>query len=64
MFYDYTSANFHTRELTPTERHRAEYMKETRTEETPEKAIEQPSRESAVILRNLFASASRFARLA
>ena len=62
MFHDYTNYNSQSRDLTPAQKHRAEYMTESRTDQTPEKEIRQPSRESALILRNHFANASRFAR--
>ncbi len=63
MFYDFISYNIQSRDLTPAQKHRAEYLNEVRTDDSPEKEIAPPSRESALILRNLFANASRFARL-
>ena len=63
MFHDYTSASIPSRELTPAQKHRAEYMNEIRTDETSEKEVKQPNRDSATLLRNVFANASRFARL-
>ena len=64
MFHDFTTLNFQSRELTHAEKYRAEYLSEVRGEESPAKEIAQPNREGARILRNLFANASRFTRLA
>ena len=59
MFHDFTSYNIQSRDLTPAQKHRAEYLDEIRSNESPEKEVAQPDREYVALATRLTLSSYR-----